>query len=61
MINATICFFTHLLLVILISIYDVRKYNGAYLSCAYVPRRKKNQFPANTAVIRSCLKLQGKY
>ena len=41
MINATICFFTHLLLVILISIYDVRKYNGAYLSCAYVPRRKK--------------------
>ena len=32
MINATICFFcTHLLLVFLISISDVRRYNGSFL------------------------------
>ena len=34
MINATICFFTHLLLVFLMSNFDVRKYDGASLCCA---------------------------
>ena len=65
-------FFTHLLLVFLISIFDVRRYNGAYLSCAYVSRPMKfttfidksqekiNQFPAYTGAIRSYLKLQEK-
>lgn len=61
MINVKICFFTNLLQVFLISIFDVRWHNCAYLSCAHVPRRMKftafidesaeeNQFPANTVV-----------
>ena len=37
MITATICFFTHLLLVFLMSIFDVKRYNRSYLSCGYVP------------------------
>ena len=60
MMNATICFLLICFLFFLISIFDVRRYNGAYLSCAYVPRKmkftkfidesveKNNQFPANT-------------
>ena len=34
-INATICFFDHLVLVFLMPIFDVRRYNGLYLSCHY--------------------------
>ena len=41
MINVKICFFTNLLQVFLISIFDVRWHNCAYLSCAHVPRRMK--------------------
>ena len=42
MINATICFvFNNLLVVFLILIFDVRRYNSAYLSCVYVPRPMK--------------------
>ena len=37
MINATICLLTHLLLVLLVSFFDVRRYNGSYLSCSYAP------------------------
>ena len=29
--------FTHLLLVFLVLIFDVRKPNGAFVSCAYIP------------------------
>ena len=31
MINATICFFIHLLVAYLMSISDVKRYNGSYL------------------------------
>ena len=41
MINATFCFFTHLLFVFLISIFDIKRFNDAYLSCTYVPRTVK--------------------
>ena len=41
MINATTCFCTHLLLIFSMSIFDVRRYNGSYLSCSYVPRPMK--------------------
>ena len=41
MINANICFFTHLLLVFLMSIFDVTRYDGSYLSCSYAPRPVK--------------------
>ena len=34
-------FYTHLLKVLLISIFDVRRYHVAYLSCAYLPRTMK--------------------
>ena len=37
MTNATICFFNHLLLVFLNSIFDIRRYNGSHLSYAYIP------------------------
>ena len=38
MINATACFFTHFLLVFLMSNFDVRSYNDSYLSYFYAPR-----------------------
>ena len=41
MINAAFCFFTHLLLVFLVSIFDARRYDSAYLGCANVPRPGK--------------------
>ena len=41
MTNATINFFTHLLLGLLMLTFDVRRYNGSYLSSAYVPRPTK--------------------
>ena len=41
MINVNICFFTHLLLVFLMSIFDVTRYDGSYLSCSYAPRPVK--------------------
>ena len=41
MTNATFCFFTHLLFIFLISIFDVERFNDAYLSCTYVPRTVK--------------------
>ena len=34
-------FFTHLLLVFLMSIFDVRRYNGSHLNCSYAPRPMK--------------------
>ena len=64
-IDATLCFFTHLLLVFLTSISDIKRYNGSYLSCSYDTRPMKftvfiselvekiNQFPANTRVLIS--------
>ena len=74
MINATICcfFFTYLPLAFLMSIFDVRRYNGSYLSCSYaahsmeftasidVSVEKINQFPAHPGVLKSYLKLQEK-
>ena len=42
MINVTIDFCTHLLLVLSMLIFDVRRYNDSYLSCAYVPRPMKS-------------------
>ena len=41
LINASICFFIYLLLVFLMSIFDVRRYNGSYLSCSYALRPMK--------------------
>ena len=41
MIYATICFFTHFLLAFLMSKFDVRRYNGSYLSCFYASRPMK--------------------
>ena len=41
MINATICFFSHLLLVFLMPDFYVRRYDGTYLSWAYIPRQMK--------------------
>ena len=40
-INATICFFTHFHVVFLMSNFDVRRYNGSYLSCSYASRAMK--------------------
>ena len=37
MINATILFFTHFLLVFVMSEFDVTRHNGSYLSCCYAP------------------------
>ena len=67
-INTTICFF-NLLLVFLMSIFDIRRYGGAYLSCAsrliilttHVDESiEKNEFPANTAVLKPYLNSQEK-
>ena len=41
MVNATICFFTHFLLVFLMPNVDVRRYNDSYLSYCYAPRPMK--------------------
>ena len=42
MINATIsCIYSFSFTPFLISIFDVRRYSGAYLGCAYVPRLMK--------------------
>ena len=41
MVNANTCFFNHLIVVFLISIFEVRRCNSAYLSCVYVPRLVK--------------------
>ena len=72
MINATISFFTHFLLVFLMSIFDVRGYNGSCWSCSYAPRpvkfttvidksvRKNNPIPIHTGNLKSYLKLQEK-
>ena len=40
-INATICFFTHFHVVFLMSDFDVRRYNGSYLSCSYASHAMK--------------------
>ena len=71
MINAAFCFFTHLLLVFLVSIFDARRYDSAYLGCANVPRpgkftafinesvEKIKQIQAHGRVLKSYLKPQG--
>ena len=58
MINATISFFfTHLLLVSLISIFDFTRYNGAYMSCGYVSRLMKFTTFMNESVGKNKLTL----
>ena len=57
----------------LMSNFDVRRYNGSYLSCSYAPcpmkfttfidesvQEKINQFPSHTGDLKSYLKLQEK-
>ena len=53
MINATICFFTYFLLVFLMSNFDVKRYNGLYLSCCYAPRPIKFTFFIDESVGKS--------
>ena len=65
MINATICCFTHFVLVFLMSNCDIRKHNGSYLSCYYASRsikfttfidesvKKLNRFPAHSRDLKS--------